>query len=141
VFQNIDWATGPYFVKTETDPAGGNNYSISSTEQLLSVPYALYAKTAASVPGALQHSHYIGEAFGGGVIFHLFFDDTGTEHGLIVATEDQSNAQSYSNVSTTAIGSSASSSWNGEANSNAIVAQAGHTNSAAKVCLDLVLNG
>ena len=140
-FQNINWGSGPYFIKTETDPAGGNNYSISSTEQLLSVPYALYAKTAASVPGALQHSHYIGEAFGGGVIFHLFFDDTGTEHGLIVATEDQSNAQSYSNVSTTAIGASASSSWNGEANSNAIVAQAGHTNSAAKVCLDLVLNG
>lgn len=39
----IDWAAGPYFLQTETDPAGGTNYSISGTQQLLSVPYALYA--------------------------------------------------------------------------------------------------
>ncbi len=39
----IDWAAGPYFLETETDPAGGVNYSISGTQQLLSVPYALYA--------------------------------------------------------------------------------------------------
>jgi len=45
-FANIDWANGPYFVKTETDPNGGNNYTLTGTSQLLSVPYALYAKTA-----------------------------------------------------------------------------------------------
>jgi len=45
-FSNIDWANGPYFVKTETDPNGGNNYTLTGTSQLLSVPYALYAKTA-----------------------------------------------------------------------------------------------
>jgi trimeric autotransporter adhesin len=44
----IDWSTGPYFIKTETDPTGGSSYSISSTTQLLSVPYALYAKTSGS---------------------------------------------------------------------------------------------
>jgi len=46
VFSDIDWASGPYFLKTETDPDGGSNYSITSTQQLLSVPYALYAKDA-----------------------------------------------------------------------------------------------
>lgn len=46
IFADINWATGPYFIKTETDPAGGTNYTISGTSQLLSVPYALYAKTA-----------------------------------------------------------------------------------------------
>jgi uncharacterized protein (TIGR02145 family) len=45
-FANIDWANGPYFVKTETDPNGGSNYTLTGTSQLLSVPYALYAKTA-----------------------------------------------------------------------------------------------
>ena len=45
-FIDIDWANGPYFLKTETDPNGGTNYSITSTQQLLSVPYALYAKEA-----------------------------------------------------------------------------------------------
>lgn len=46
VFSSINWGNGPYFVKTEIDPAGGTNYSISGANQLLSVPYALYAKTA-----------------------------------------------------------------------------------------------
>ena len=47
-FDRINWANGPYFLKTETDPNGGNKYSITSTQQLLSVPYALYAKEAAN---------------------------------------------------------------------------------------------
>ena len=47
-FNRIDWANGPYFLKTETDPNGGGDYSITSVQQLLSVPYALYAKEAAN---------------------------------------------------------------------------------------------
>ena len=39
-FASIDWSKGPYFVKTETDPAGGSSYSLITTSQLLSVPYA-----------------------------------------------------------------------------------------------------
>ena len=47
-FASIDWADGPYFLKTETDPTGGTNYTIEGTQQLLSVPYALYAGHAAN---------------------------------------------------------------------------------------------
>lgn len=43
-FTSIDWSNGPFFVKTETDPAGGSNYSITGTSQFMSVPYALYAE-------------------------------------------------------------------------------------------------
>jgi len=43
-FEAIDWADGPYFIQTETDPTGGTNYTISGTSPLQSVPYALYAK-------------------------------------------------------------------------------------------------
>ena len=39
----IDWADGPYFLKTETDITGGSNYTLVGAQQLLSVPYALYA--------------------------------------------------------------------------------------------------
>jgi hypothetical protein len=53
VFSTIDWSNGPYFIKTETDPAGGTNYTISGTSQLLSVPYALHAKTAETLSGVL----------------------------------------------------------------------------------------
>lgn len=48
-FNSIDWAMGPYFIKTEIDPQGGTSYTIEGTSQLLSVPYALYAKTAENV--------------------------------------------------------------------------------------------
>lgn len=42
-FSTIDWSQGPYFVKTEIDPTGGNNYTIVGISQLLSVPYAQMA--------------------------------------------------------------------------------------------------
>jgi hypothetical protein len=45
-FSSINWASGIYFIKTETDPTGGTNYSISGTSQLLSVPFAFYAKNS-----------------------------------------------------------------------------------------------
>jgi hypothetical protein len=51
----IDWATGTYFIKTETDPTGGTNYTITGTSQLLSVPFSLYAKTASSVINETQN--------------------------------------------------------------------------------------
>src|SRR6056297_542735 len=51
-FTSIDWASGSYFIKTETDPTGGSSYTITGTSQLLSVPFALYAKTSgSSLPG------------------------------------------------------------------------------------------
>jgi hypothetical protein len=50
-FSEIDWAAGTYFIKTETDPAGGTDYTNVSTSQLLSVPYALHARTADSISG------------------------------------------------------------------------------------------
>ena len=43
-----------YFIITETDPAGGVNYTITGTSQLLSVPYAFYAKTASSSSDAVK---------------------------------------------------------------------------------------
>lgn len=45
-FINVPWANGSCFLQTEIDPSGGTNYSISSTTQLLSVPYAFHAKTS-----------------------------------------------------------------------------------------------
>jgi len=48
-FSTIDWSSGPFFLKTETDPAGGTNYTITSTTQLLSVPYAKFSDKAGNV--------------------------------------------------------------------------------------------
>jgi hypothetical protein len=59
-FDAITWANGPYFIKTETDPTGGTNYTISGTSQLLSVPYALHAKTAEEIQNPLWFSNFNG---------------------------------------------------------------------------------
>lgn len=136
-FASIDWASGTYFIKTETDPNGGNDYTIVGTSQLLSVPYALHATTADTVLNSPQgFQHYVGEVFGGGVVFHVYRGADGLEHGLIVAMEDQGTEIPWSNLATTPIGALARSSWNGSSNSTSIVNQVGHTQSAAKLCLD-----
>jgi hypothetical protein len=55
-FNTINWEDGPYFVKTEIDPAGGTSYTISGASQLLSVPYAFYSKTAGTLTGAITEN-------------------------------------------------------------------------------------
>lgn len=44
-FTLIDWSNGPYFLELAMDIEGGIDYSIIGTSQLMSVPYALHAKT------------------------------------------------------------------------------------------------
>ncbi|MFN9110659.1 MAG: hypothetical protein ACK5XN_11385 [Bacteroidota bacterium] len=84
---------------------------------------------------------YIGERFGGGVVFHLWKDSLGSEHGLIVSLKDLSNNASWSNIATAAVGTNSQSLWDGLNNSLSIIKQSGHTNSAAKLCLDLNTGG
>ena len=50
-FTIIDWANGPFFMETAVDVSGGTNYSVMGTSQLMSVPYALYAKTSGNGEG------------------------------------------------------------------------------------------
>ena len=45
-FAIIDWGSDLYFVQVSLDIAGGNNYQLMGTSQLLSVPYALHAQRA-----------------------------------------------------------------------------------------------
>ncbi len=55
-FSDIDWPDGPYFIKTEIDLIGGTTYTITGAIQLLSVPYALHAKTAENISGTIKES-------------------------------------------------------------------------------------
>lgn len=52
----IDWSDGTYYIKTQIDLAGGTNYNISATTQILSVPYALFANVADSVSGGFNET-------------------------------------------------------------------------------------
>ena len=152
-FSTINWANGPYFIKTETDINGGSSYTITGTSQLMSVPYALFAANSAVGPQGIQgdtgargltgsqglqgiqgikgdsgargltgpqgvqgikgdsgsrgltgatgatgaagtngtnagvggFTHYLGQAFNGGIIYYLYKGSDSLEHGLIVA--------------------------------------------------------
>lgn len=61
-FKTINWSEGPFFIKTETDLSGGNDYSITGTSQFLSVPYALHAKTADTVAGKIHETDPVYES-------------------------------------------------------------------------------
>lgn len=43
-FNTINWAAGPYFLEINMDATGGSTYVLMGTQQLISVPYALYAE-------------------------------------------------------------------------------------------------
>ena len=94
------------FIKTETDPTGGTSYTIAGTNELMSVPYALYAAnggtpgptgpagpagptgaTGPAGPAALigGFTHYLGEPYLGGIIFYLYKGSDSVEHGLVIA--------------------------------------------------------
>jgi hypothetical protein len=117
-FAAINWSAGPYYIKTETDPAGGTTYTITGTSQLLSVPYALYT------------GHYVGELFQGGIIVAVW-KIAGVEHGLIASLTDLSGRIAWSDVTNEA--TNGRSPIDGQANSAAIIAQSIAT-SAADLC-------
>jgi len=50
IFGDIEWGGGSHFIQLEVDFNGGSNYVVIGTQELISVPYALYAnKTDTSV--------------------------------------------------------------------------------------------
>lgn len=76
-FNTIDWPSGNYYLKTETDPSGGTNYTITGTSQLLSVPYAMYAKSAGNSGGTftIPYTSVVNNA---ATLFSLTNDGDGT---------------------------------------------------------------
>lgn len=44
-FNTIDWGAHAHYIKVEVDPNNGTDFTTMGTTQLLSVPYALYAKS------------------------------------------------------------------------------------------------
>ena len=128
-FTTIDWSTDSYFIKTETDPTGGSSYTITGTSQLLSVPYALHAKTAESVTSTCGLS--IGDTYQGGIIFYL---DASGCHGLIAAPGDQSTSAAWWNGSYMDTRAYGSGLFEGKYNAKMINWQQGGTTSAAAIC-------
>ena len=48
---DVEWSSDSHFIKVEIDIQGGSNYTEMGTSQLLSVPYAMHAKSASQFKG------------------------------------------------------------------------------------------
>ncbi len=129
VFADIDWSDGAYYIKTEIDPKGGTNYTINEKTQLLSVPYALYAKNV--------KTYKVGDFVYGGIVFWV--DETG-QHGLVCAKYNQSSGAKWyagTNIRTMATGNGPKA---GFMNTAIIIASQGYgdgTNYVARICNEL----
>jgi hypothetical protein len=77
----IDWSNDNYYLKVGMDATGGTNFLIMGTTQLLSVPYAMYAKSAGSVSG------------GGKTHLILSGDITDAEAAIKIQNESGPNTQ------------------------------------------------
>jgi len=100
-----------------------------------------------------SRKHYIGEKYGGGVVFHLWLDSLGKQHGLVVYPKNRisgfwDNGKGFyktegfpwSNIENKKVNTSKMG-RNGFDNCTQIVTQRGHQQSAAQVCLDFTFNG
>lgn len=86
-FSGIDWSSGPYFIKVEVDPDGGINYSMESVSQLLSVPYALHAKTAENLTDTYDETDPV---FAASIASGITEDDTTNWNNKLDVEEDGS---------------------------------------------------
>lgn len=106
---SINWANDVYFIKSEIDLAGGSNYTITGTQQLLSVPYALNAKNGipnggtanqvlAKVDGTDFNTQWVTPS-GGGASLQLVANKVGgSSETLPVATSTSPTTIVFNNV-------------------------------------------
>jgi uncharacterized protein (TIGR02145 family) len=99
-FANINWANGPFFIKTETDPTGLTNYSIVGTSQLLSVPFALHAKTAESITGTITETDPVYSASQAANITASHLTKLSTLSGINTGDETASTIKSKLGITT-----------------------------------------
>jgi hypothetical protein len=92
---------------------------------------------SAGSPG--NFTHYIGELYGGGIVIAVWKKD-GIEKGLITSLTDLSAEYEWSNVKDK-LSEDPQRLMDGQANTNEIISQEGHSQSAAKLCRDYSAGG
>lgn len=71
--QSIDWSAGPYFIKNELDLTGGTSYALTGVSELLSVPYAEYAKNG--LPTTIEGNTLRADGNGNWVADNFIYND------------------------------------------------------------------
>lgn len=97
-FSSIEWNSGAYWLKTEIDPNGGTNYSISATSQLLSVPYSFHADHSAYADSTGKSINEVTENGDGTLTFH--FSDGSSYTTPALSFQGQQGDQGVSIINT-----------------------------------------
>ena len=124
---------------THTDGSWVNTDIYSGEAFLNTVDQRIFVRTGANIKEIQFQNYWVGQSFGGGVIFHTYRDANNVEHGLIVSTTDQSTSSAYSNIDSN--GAFAASRWNGQANTNLMAAQTSASSGAWKFANDYSYGG
>ena len=102
-FSGINWGTNSKFLKVEVDPTGGTSYTNVGVNQLMSVPYALFAEESGN--SILNGNSSIGSQLIESKLTNIVFDDY-TDYKIYVFNSSKStwSSQTYnSNVNPTII--------------------------------------
>ena len=89
-YSNFDQTSGPYFIRLDIDPKGGTDYSINITRPFVNTAKGVQSNFRFSMGNKVIQKRYVGEVYGGGIIFHLTKDSLGNDHGLIASLHDLS---------------------------------------------------
>jgi hypothetical protein len=160
-FDNINWGNGAKFLHVVMN--AGNGEVDLGTQQMMSVPYALYSKdtdvsvsvtgdtltigsVSIIVPGisAANPTVEVGQMYQGGLVVYEFQSGdfgyvVGEHHGIIAAMQDLAEASfGCYNISMNAVNSAVGS---GAQNTENIVNGCTQETTAALLCWNLVLNG
>lgn len=141
------WVSGTSYSVDDAVGYGGASWFCISATSGTTAPdsdpthWALLASQGATGPQGPQgiqgpagggFTHRIGEFYQGGYIFYQWLDTSNVEHGLVITGDNLATGAAWSNVTATAVGTT--NFYDGVANTTAIIAQPGHTNSAANIC-------
>lgn len=119
-----DLTNKPALDGSETKVASGTDISITGTGTAAD-PYVVNSTTSG-------FTHSIGQMSEGGIVVGVW-KESGVEHGLVASMADVNASYVWSNVNT-GTGLKSGSFYDGKSNTAAIIAQTGHSTSAAWLC-------
>ena len=127
---------------------GSGEYEFHATLPAEKVAGPVEAKLKTTIPDQTKEGHFIGERFGGGIVYWVTKD---RQHGLIASLHDLDGGAGvpWSNIIDEKVGRAAAKAGDhpdipgadGRGPTQVIVVQKGHTGSASKLCVDYAAGG
>ena len=128
------FSSNDYWSSSEVDGTDAFSYSFAGGGLVAeSKSVSAYVRACRTFTAAIGAYSLRDEGPAGGLIFYI----DGTTY-YEAAPSDQSVSQAWSNITNSASGATGTAVGTGQANTTAIINQAGHTDSAAKLCDELI---